>query len=440
MRTVDFIHGTCWTDLPADVQNMARRCLLDTLGAGIGGSQTDLSRIIRDFAAINFGGGQAALWMDGRTVSPVGAALANAMTIDSLDIHDGFRPVKGHAGAALVPALLATAKLGQDPASGAELLAALVMGYEIACRAGAALHNTVSDYHTSGAWNALGCAAITSRRLGSDADVTRHALGIAEYHGPRSQMMRVIDYPTMLKDGSGWGAMAGVSAGLMAASGFTGAPAITVEEARVADYWADLGQTWLIREQYFKPHAVCYWAQPAVTGAIKLRDDHDLQVEDIKSIRVHAFHEATRLAVREPADTEQAQYSLPFPVASGLVHGRLGPDQLSGEALKQPQVLDLSSRVEMIEDDEYNRRFPEERLQRVEIFTHDGRQLDTGTLTTKWDVSSEPPSDDDLLTKFRWISRTALDDERAAAVEQTAWNLAQAESAQALNDLLSAAV
>ncbi|MFQ5611494.1 MAG: hypothetical protein ACE5H9_05120 [Anaerolineae bacterium] len=97
---------------------------------------------------------------------------------------------------------------------------------------------------------------------GLSAEQTRQAMGIAEYHGPRSQMMRCIDHPTMLKDGSGWGAMAGVNAGMLAAQGFTGAPALTVESEAVASCWADLGSRWLIMEQGFKPHAVCWWAQP----------------------------------------------------------------------------------------------------------------------------------------------------------------------------------
>ena len=68
----------------------------------------------------------------------------------------------------------------------------------------------------------------TARLLG---ERLRHALGIAEYHGPRSQMMRCIDFPTMVKDGSGWGAIVGLSA-VFAADGFTGAPALVVGTAR----------------------------------------------------------------------------------------------------------------------------------------------------------------------------------------------------------------
>src|SRR3546814_17958304 len=91
------------------------------------------------------------------------------------------------------------------------------------------------------AWNALAAAALGARALRLDAGQTAHALGIAEYYGPRSQMMRVIDHPTMLKDGSAMGAMAGVSAALLAAAGFTGAPAITVAAAAGAAVWGDPG-------------------------------------------------------------------------------------------------------------------------------------------------------------------------------------------------------
>src|SRR5215475_6009108 len=134
--------------------------------------------------------------------------------------------------------------------SGAELLTALVIGYEVAIRAGIATHRSAPDYHTSGSWNALGVVAVGTRLLGLDAAAMRHGLGIAEYHGPRSQMMRCIDFPTMLKDGSGWGAMCGLSAAYLAADGFTGAPALVIESDAVEALWADLGQRWRILELY----------------------------------------------------------------------------------------------------------------------------------------------------------------------------------------------
>src|SRR5690606_37721888 len=197
----------------------------------------------RAAAATIYGGDQATLLLDGRRASAPGAVWANCSTIDAMDMHDGYRRAKGHAGVNVFPAALAASEMaGWD---GRQLMAALVMGYEIALRAGLALHATACDYHTSGAWGALGAAAVFARALGLTAQQTRHALGIAEYHGPRSPMMRVIDSPTMLKDGSGWGSMAGVLASQLAAQGFTGAPAMTVDADEVAAIWATLGSQWL---------------------------------------------------------------------------------------------------------------------------------------------------------------------------------------------------
>ena len=431
---IQFIHETNWDDLPQNVRHQARRCLLDTLGAGISGRATALSRIIHDFAAATFAGEGAHLWFDGRRVSPPGAALANGMTIDSLDIHDGHCLTKGHAGAAVVPSLLASISLGSpDAKSGKELLTALVIGYEIALRAGIALHASACDYHTSGAWNAVGSAAVTARRLGLNSEKTGHALGIAEYHGPRSQMMRCIDHPTMVKDGSGWGAMAGVSAALLAQSGFTGAPALTVVSDEVREIWHNLGDSWQFIGQYFKPHAVCRWAQPAIEAALALQQNYRVMPEQVQQIKVFTFQEAVRLNCRCPRSTEEAQYSLPFPLAAALVFGRLGVSELSGQSLTDPVVLKLSNCVQLIEYESYTKRFPAKRYARVEIQTRHGEIFDSGEVEANWEAVS-PPTDRALQEKFRWLAGEQLSNERAADLEQMIW---RCEELTDIDELLS---
>ncbi len=208
---LEFIHETTFESLPSSTIHEATRCFIDTLGVAVAGSQTRLSRIIHNHAVRQFAGSQAMLWQDGRVVSAAGAALANGMSIDALDAHDGHKLTKGHVGCGLLPGLIAVQQ-AEGITDARELLTSIVIGYEIGTRAGIALHASACDYHTSGAWIALAVAAIGARQLGLNRDQTREALGIAEYHGPRSQMMRTIDAPTMVKDGSGWGAMAGVSA------------------------------------------------------------------------------------------------------------------------------------------------------------------------------------------------------------------------------------
>jgi 2-methylcitrate dehydratase PrpD len=227
-----------------------------------------------------------------------------------------------------------------------------------------------ADYHPSGAWNALGAAAVGARRRGLDTGATRHALGIAEYWGPRSPMMRVIDHPSMLKDGSTMGAFAGMVAVELAAGGFTGAPAATVE-LDGGGLWDDLGSRWHIAEQYFKPYPVCRWAQPAIHAAMTLRPQFGDAT--VKSVRVETFHEAWRLSLRAPAGTDEAQYSLPFPLAAALVHGQVTMAQLDGPGLRDAAVLKLSHAIELSEDGSMSARFPGERVSRVIVELSDAQ-------------------------------------------------------------------
>ncbi len=409
MDPVDFIHDFALADAPAALRSRLPVMLLDLIGVGIGGAETPLSALIRGHAASQFGG-DVPLFLDGRTASPVGAALAAGMTIDALDGHDGFNPSKGHIGCPLFAALLpfAAGRSGQD------LLAAMAMGYEFGARAAMAQHGTVPDYHTSGSWGAVTAAAGVARLLRLDRDQTRHALGIAEYHGPRSQMMRCIDHPTMVKDGSGWGAMAGVSAALLARDGFTGAPALTVEKA--PDFWADLGQRWYGLEQYFKPYPVCRWAQPPIEALLSLRRAHALTSRDVTRIEVESFHEATRLATAEPQTTEEAQYSTSFPCAVALVHGTVGPAHLTGAALHDPETLRLSRALAFRESSHANRAFPVKRFARVTLHLADGRRLVSDWHEPRWDHDA-PPTGSELRNKFRTLAVPGLGADRAAAIE-----------------------
>jgi 2-methylcitrate dehydratase PrpD len=413
VQLFEFIHHTRHGQLPAPVLAQARRCVLDLLGVAAAGSQSRLSSIIRRHAAEHFGAGESSARMlfDGRRVSPVGAALAGGMTIDSFDAHDGHVLTKGHVGVAVLPSVLAFAD-ALKTMDGQEFLTQIVIGYEIATRAGLALHASASDYHTSGAWNTIACAALGARNLQLGPQPTREALGIAEYHGPRSQMMRCIDHPTMVKDGSGWGAMAGVSAAYLAAEGFTGAPALTLEAAELAPLWADLGERWLILDQYFKPYPVCRWAQPAVEAAMALARAHRLTPAAIQGVEVWSFHEACRLATRLPATTEQAQYSLPFSVASALRHGTLGAAELSDAALNDVLTQGLSASMVLHENKLYNDRFPAERWAHVRVTLLDGRVLDSEPAIARGNPENAL-SDAEIDHKFHAFSTPVFGQTRA---------------------------
>ncbi len=421
MTPLDMIHDLKWSDLPADVKRQSELCALDLIGVACGGHGTRLSGMIRAHASETFGG-SAPMLFESRTASAAGVALAAGMTIDALDGHDGYNPAKGHIGCPLFPAVLALGH--QAGVSGAEFLTTIAMGYEFGSRASVAQHETVPDYHTSGSWGAVTAAAAGARLLKLDTDTTRHALGIAEYHGPRSQMMRCIDHPTMLKDGAGWGAMTGVSSVLLAAKGFTGAPAITVEDA--TEYWTNLGQRWLILEQYFKPYPICRWAQAPVEGILELRRAHGLTADDIGHIEVETFHEAVRLAMSTPQTTEEAQYSTSFPCAVAAVRGAVTPADIGDDALNDPEVLRLSTSLKMTETDYANQSFPKERFAKTTLVLKSGQRLETGYVSPLWDHRT-PPTEVELRAKFHDLADPIIGAGRANAIEKALTELPETD-------------
>src|SRR5690606_10627733 len=147
------------TDAPETVLHHAKRCLLDLIGVAAAGSHLELSRITDAAARAQLGGDAARFLSARRRSSAAGAARRKAMSIDGYVAPDGHPLTKGHAGCGSLAALLAFAGEGND-LSGRDMLAHLVVGYEIAIRAGMARHRTACDYHTTGAWIAIAAAGL----------------------------------------------------------------------------------------------------------------------------------------------------------------------------------------------------------------------------------------------------------------------------------------
>lgn len=419
---VGFATGLDADAIPGEVKTVLRRSFADTMMVAAAGSTTEMSGIAREFASRHWlsaaEAGNARMLFDGRAVSPAGAAFAGAVTIDSIDAHDGNSRVKGHAGSALFPGLLAIAdsrRATGQAVTGRDFMTALAIGYEVAYRAGLALHGTAADYHTSGAWTAVGLAVAAGRMLGLDGEQIRHAAGIAEYHGPRSPMMRCIDHPTMLRDGVGWGAPTGVSAAFMAELGFTGAPALTIEGDDAAPWWGDLGTRWETMETHYKFHPVCRWAHPAIDGALALMEEHGLAAADVARVRIDTFHNATRLAGHEPRSLDEISYGIAFPVATAIARGRIGLDELSPAVLNDSGILRISRATELVEDDHLTEISVGKRWAAVTLFLRDGGQVSAPPRTPRGDPD-DPLSEADFEEKYQRLTHPVLGAERADGI------------------------
>jgi 2-methylcitrate dehydratase PrpD len=348
---------------PRAVQARLGALAMDLAAACAAGRAVPAARIALSHAQATGPGDQATAILDGRRLSSPAAAWANGVLANALDLDDGHRLAKGHPGACVWPAALAVAE-----ATGAtvlDLFDAALLGYEVAIDAAIGQHAQADGYLASGSWGAVGAAAAAGRLLGLRGGDLTAALAIARYHRPAAPIMQSVAAPTMLKDATGWGAATGVHAALLAGAGFTSPSDLGA---------VDAGSRWHVTDCYVKAHPACRWGHGAIEAALRLRRTHGFAAEEIASVRIRGFAAAAAVAQGRPTTTEEAQYSVVWPVAVALAHGRFTVHDVL-EGISDPRSVGLVERCEVVVDPVFERRFPDERWLAVELILADGREI-----------------------------------------------------------------
>jgi 2-methylcitrate dehydratase PrpD len=433
----DFIQRLDWEGLPAAVQARARLCLLDGLGAALAGTLTPLGRIAAGYAAAAFRGDDSTILLRGERASAAGAAFANACAANALDVDDDAIFTRGHPGAQLIPTALAVAEM--VGAGGKALLEALVVGYEVAIRTGRCWHASRETYQACGSWGSVACAAASARLLELEPGQIKHALGIAEYHAPNAPMMREVAAPSMSKHAIGWGAMNGVASAELARRGFTGVPGI-LGFPEYRDWVADFGRHfWMTDGVFYKDWCSCAWGHAACQAAWQLMRENSIPVDRIARIQVRTFGEAFRLYPEFPTTTEQAQFSLKWPLACLLLDGEIGPAQMLDARFEDARVRDLFTRIDVLLDPLMDRLYDENREadlrmhSSVTITLGDGRSFDSGAVERGADRFDQP----DLERKFRRLAGFVLDPDRLEKTLELVTRAERLASVRELTRLLS---
>ena len=418
-RLSSFITSLQWDDVPDDVKQKAALAALDNLAAVVSGAAATSSRIAAEYAAATFSAGATTLIADARRTAAEGSAFANAVAANAYDIDDVSIHNWGHPGAQVFPTALALAEASGG--SGRDLLTAMLVGYEIAARAGICMYADVPvsperDYRGCGAWGAVACAAVAARLLGLSETETWHALGIAEYHAPHVELLRDVRHPTMVKHGHGQAALTGVMSARLSARGFTGIPSLLGQE-RFTDSVKDLGVHYLImgRGLEWKRYACCWWVHPALDAVAALIAATPFTADEVSRIAVEAHHDSRLLGARSPATTEEAQFNMAWPIAALIVDGDVSPAQVAEGRMSDERIRNLATRVELLESAELDRLFwlsetgsPQGReAARVLVELHDGRVLDSGIVSlSRADESAW--TTERMRGKFHWATRRVL--------------------------------
>lgn len=424
-----FIARLDYRDLPSAVGEVASLCVLDTCAAMVCGAVSPVARIGADYALSAWRTGRASVLATGARQSAVAAAFANAIAANGTDLDDVGRFTWGHPGAMIVPTALALAE--EAGSTGAMLLAAIVVGYEVAFRSGRCVNfgngapavDAAREFRACGSWGAAACAAVAAHLTRLTNPQIAHALGIADYHAPEAPMMRDLEAPAMVKHANGIGAMTGIQAASLASLGFTGI---------VSRLYADAHRTWVedIGREYWLPTGVswkrfscCAFAHAALDAVDQLCRNYGPFIDRVRAIRVQAYSDAVRLGVRVPNTSEEAQFSLSWPIAILVMDGEVHPRAMSAARVRDPRTRALAACVEVAESPDLTALYLKSEAEQpggeeaalVEIELTDGTVL--GPVKGINVMFPNPlPGRDVVEAKFRWAVADVLPEDQIDAV------------------------
>jgi len=407
---------------PGDARARAARAVLDTVGVTLAGASEPASRIVQGVVATEGSGACAIFGRPGRA-SAAGAALANGTAAHALDYDDMCFVSLAHPSAPLVPAALAAAELAGP--SGAAVLDAYVVGFEIEARLGALMNprHYQRGWHCTSTLGTIGAAAAVSRLLTLDAEATGHALAIAasEASGLKE------NFGTMVKPlHAGLAARNGVLAALLARGGMTASGqaiegpqgflhAMDSESAALGDALADLGARWEILDTGItvKLYPSCAGTHPSLDATLDLRREAGITADDVERVDIDVDSiTPTVLIYDRPSSGLEGKFSMAFCAAAALVHGHVGIGTFEDAALRDARVAALMPRVTMKVDPSLDGVAPPLTQARVAITLKDGRVLSRQASGARG-YPANPASDAELETKFLACARRALPDDAA---------------------------
>jgi len=430
----EFVADLDLASLPEDVREEATVLTADTMGAVIGGTTApEVARLAADQSEKN--PGPASIHGTPHTATVGHASLVNGVGGSVLELNAGHKYAAGHPIIQLFPALLAEAEA--IDADCADFLSALVAGYEVCTRTARACAPLADEYLPHGVWGVVGAAASVARVRGFDAEDTLTAMHLGANFAQHTSFKSTSEGATGVRNGScGFSNLSGVVAADLAETGFSAledgigthldrATAEGFDASVLADR---LGDHWEIQRGYYKIHASGRLTHPAIDGAVTLQSRVGFDASEVRAIEIETYEKAAKwLGSTAPENRLQAKSSIPFGVATRIVHRESGKAAFEEEAITD-DVIELMERIEVSVDEELDARVPEARSARVRIHLQDGQTV-TEEVEHARGGEHRPYDLEELREKFDKLVEPVLGADRAATLWETARALPESDPA-----------
>ena len=403
-RITSYVCRTSFNDFPQAVVLRAKEVLADTLSVIAAGAQEGEVKSLTERLVDPKANQVASLIGPGTRTEPLKAALINGTAGTFLELDEGNQFGRGHPGIHVVPAALAIAEEGH--LSGEDLLTALVLGYEIGTRIGIACKIRMS-MHPHGTWGTVGAAVAVGKLMGYSEAGMREMINVSSSLGLATSRKTMLEGGTVRNVYSGVSNFMGVLAHQLVQSGFTGeADGLkTVYGSVASDTFSpeamteELGRRFEIARNYFKMHACCRYNHGTLDALEKIMAKKPLKAGEIESVDVETYSLAAQLCDRNPQNMLAAKFSIPFAVATLIVHGRTDVGCFTPQAVRGDEVQALAKRVAVKEDPKLTAMMPARRPSRVRVTLKSGEKLEAEVTMNKGDFE-DPYGPADLEKKY----------------------------------------
>jgi len=369
--------------LPPDIVDRGKRLIADCFAIITAGNQSAELKALAESHLENAHPGRS--WVIGTKYRAVArdAGFLNGIASTWHDFDEGSTIAYSHPGSQTIPAAFAAAQ--ERGVSGRDLLLAVVLGYDTCARVGMASRMRVS-VHPHGTVGTIGSAVAVARMKGFDEGRMREVINVAATMAMATNRQAMLDEATVRNLYSGHSALAGLNAVQLVEAGFTGqCDGIGFTYGTViADGFdprrmiAGLGTEWLIAQGYFKLHPAGRYSHAAIDAleaALATVPGGRLDVTDIERIVVTAFQMAALLSGKNITTSFGAKFSIPFALATIIVHGRSGIDCFDLGAVRNPVIQALTAKIDVREERRYTAQYPDKQLCDVVIHLKDGRAI-----------------------------------------------------------------
>jgi len=436
--------------LPSQVVEKAKICIIDAVANAFAGHQTGISQMLHKALPLSDTGSQlATTWVEGGKTNYFYAAVHNCMLVHNM-IHDDMNEsCRGHIGNLVVPSVLAMSEVFGS--SGKDILAAIVAGYEVIGRiAGPAVAYSVENgFRGTSTYGPFGVAAAAGRLLGHDSDKLANTISCAASFS--SGLLEPFDNGSMeWKLQNGMALIGGIMAATTAGAGFKSSTTAVAGDSgflkafcgigaikNIRQAWADslptLGQEFEITKTYFKPYATCGYNQVSCDILLKLLKLNDIKPEQVEKVNVKVSSDNISypgVAHKGPFNSiDEALLSKPFTVGAAIVFGGLQVETYI-QGLKDPELARIAKAVNMEGVESYSALETQ-----IDIITKDGKNY-SGDASMA-DLGQFFPDKDMMTEKLDMMAGKFLSKKRQNRILEEIAKLEKKETASELISLLT---